>query len=172
MKKTLTIKKVKTMQELVDQYESKNKFTAAFVEELNAYAVAVAYESKHSSNQGESATKTGKSLNTTLSLIENENRYAMSVAYKSSHTEYSGESAAKKGGSLINTISRDKRPNRIEYHIYLVHKKQIEIYWLGGDIFDSFGYCYTLNLTDKTVKTNCLNDKELVVAEETIKTKV
>ncbi|MED2737634.1 hypothetical protein [Bacillus toyonensis] len=172
MKESLTVIKVETMEELVDRYKYGSKFVAAFVEELNAYAVAVAYESKHSSNQGESATQPGKSLNNTLSRIDNENRYALAVAYKSSHTGYSGESAAKKGGSLKSIISRGNGSNRIDYHIYLVHKKQIEMYWLGGDILDSFGYCYTLNLTDQTVNKKCLTDKELVVAEDYVKTRV
>ncbi|MCU7667415.1 hypothetical protein [Bacillus thuringiensis] len=172
MKEALTVIKVETMEELVDRYEYGSKFTAAYVEELNAYAVSVAYESTQSSNQGESETKSGKSLNDTLSRIGDENRDAMSAAYKSSHTEYSGESAAKKGGSLKNIISRGNGSNRIDYHIYLVHKKQIDMYWLGGDILDSFGYCYSLNLTNKTVITNSLNHKEVVGAKDYVKAKV
>lgn len=172
MKEALTVIKVETMEELVDRYEYGNKITAAYVEELNAYAVAVVYESTQSSNQGESETKSGKSLNDTLSRIGDENRDAMAVAYKSSHTEYSGESAVKKGGSLKSIVSRGRGSNRIDYHIYLVHNKQIEMYWLGGDIFDSFGYFYVLNLMDKTVKTNSLNPKEIVRAKDYIKAKV
>ncbi|PFJ42760.1 MULTISPECIES: hypothetical protein [Bacillus cereus group] len=172
MKEALTVIKVATLEELVDRYEYGSKFAAAYVEELNTYAVAVAYKSTQSSNQEESVTKTGKSLNDTLSQIGNENHYAMSVAYGSSHTEYSGESAVKKGGSLKSIISRGKGSNRIDYHIYLVHNKQIEMYWLGGDIFDSFGYCYALNLMDKTVKTNSLNPKDIVRAKDYVKDKV
>ncbi|PDZ94476.1 hypothetical protein CON36_33580 [Bacillus cereus] len=172
MKEALTVIKVATLEELVDRYEYGSKFAAAYVEELNTYAVAVAYKSTQISNQEESVTKTGKSLNDTLSQIGNENHYAMSVAYGSSHTEYSGESAVKKGGSLKSIISRGKGSNRIDYHIYLVHNKQIEMYWLGGDIFDSFGYCYALNLMDKTVKTNSLNPKNIVRAKDYVKDKV
>ncbi|MGN5650419.1 hypothetical protein [Bacillus sp. Brlt_9] len=172
MKNSLTVIKVETLEELVDRYENGSKFVAAYVEELNGYAIAVAYESKYTSKQGESVTKTDKSLKNIISRIGKENRFAMSNAYTSSHTEYSGISAAKKGGTLKSIISRCNGSNRVDYHIYLVHKKQIELFWLGGDIWDSFGYCYTLNLTDKTINKMSLTDKELVSAEDYVKTKV
>ncbi|MGN5650417.1 hypothetical protein [Bacillus sp. Brlt_9] len=90
MKKTLTTKKVKTMEELVDQYEYRSEYLAAYVEELNAYAVAIAFEASHSCYVGHSAIKTGGALKNVLQRGDNANKvqYYIYVAYESKIETY------------------------------------------------------------------------------------
>ncbi|WP_088363007.1 hypothetical protein [Bacillus cereus] len=90
MKKTLTIKKVKTIEELVDQYEYRSEYLAGYVEELNAYAVAIAFEASHSCYVGHSAIKTGGTLKNVLQRGDNSNKvqYYIYVAYESKIETY------------------------------------------------------------------------------------
>lgn len=88
---TLEIKRVKTMEELVDQYDYRSEYLAAYVEELNAYAVAVAFEASHSCFVGHSAIKTGGALKNVLRRGDNANKvqYYIYVAYESKIEVYS-----------------------------------------------------------------------------------
>ncbi|MED2737636.1 hypothetical protein [Bacillus toyonensis] len=91
MKKTLTIKKVKTMEELVDRYDYRSEYLAAYVEELSAYAIAVAYEASHSCFVGHSAIKSGGALKNVLVRGDNANKvhYSIYVVYESKVEIYS-----------------------------------------------------------------------------------
>jgi hypothetical protein len=84
MKETLTVKKVKTMEELVNQYDLCSKFTAAFVEELNAYAVAIACVTSRNVFIGHSAIKSGGALKNVLIKGRYSDRldYCIYVAYE------------------------------------------------------------------------------------------